>query len=124
MPLHFTRNELVATGDPAMNAYLQMARTMRVPQCTLEDAEDALTKAQERHRHQVGDRDSVEHLRRYVDSYARAKEDADDAWEREKVTYDTAREGDPHAYDLVCTEVEAMWNDFYLVRRTPRDARW
>lgn len=119
MPLDLTRPVLVATGDQAVNNYLRVAATMLVPQCDLEEAETSLVRAQERDRKYKGFHGTAEHRQRCELSYDKAAQTNTDAWRREQAADAAARQGDPDAYRLAVTEVEAMWTDYYARRATP-----
>ncbi|MEV6157915.1 hypothetical protein AB0L53_47010 [Nonomuraea sp. NPDC052129] len=117
------RDQLVATGDATLDAFLLLARGVRHPQRKLEDAESALDEAQRRDREHNGFHGTAEARQRAERSYGKAKQAITDARRAEDQAERTAQAAAlPRLFALANAEVEAMWNDFYG-RRDPQRYR-
>ncbi|WP_431928753.1 hypothetical protein [Nonomuraea jabiensis] len=114
------RDQLVATGDTAVDAYLLVARDMRHPQRMLEDAENHLVEAQESDAKHNGFCGTAEARQRAEKRFDKAKQALTIARRDEDQAARTAQEAaQPHLFDLAKAEVQAVWNDFYA----PRDSQ-
>lgn len=110
------RDQLVATGDATVDAYLALARDMRCPQRVLEDAERALDEAQRRDLRHDGFAGTAEARQRAEKRYDEAKRDLASGRRAEDRAAAAAEASAPHLIPLVAGEVEAIWTDFYAPR--------
>jgi len=110
------RDQLVATGDATMDAYLLLARGMRHPQRLIEDAEHALDEAQRRDQEHHGFHGTAEARQRAEKRYDEAKQALSSARRAEDRAAAAAKASAPHLIDLAAAEVEAMWTDYYAPR--------
>lgn len=114
------RDQLVATGDTTLDAYLVLARGMRHLQSILEQAERVLDEAQRRDNEHHGFHGTAEARQRAEKRYDEAKRALAVARRAEDKAARTAQESArPRLFDLAVGEVEAMWTDFY----SPRDVQ-
>ncbi|GAB2918026.1 hypothetical protein ACFMQL_20130 [Nonomuraea fastidiosa] len=113
------RDQLVATGDGTVDAYLAMARDMRHFQRVLEDAEQALVEAKQRELRHNGLRGTSAARLGAEEAYRDAKQMLDLACRDEDLAEAAALAAAPHLAQRVTAEVEALWSDFY----GPRDTR-
>ncbi|SDL75952.1 hypothetical protein SAMN05421874_128121 [Nonomuraea maritima] len=112
------RDQLVATGDQYLDAFLLLSRGMRYPQRQLEDAETSLREAQKRDHTRNGFHGTAERRQRAEKRYDEAKRELDIARRIEdQADRDIRQTARPQLLALVDAEIEALWGDFY----TPRD---
>ncbi|MEV6033651.1 hypothetical protein AB0L65_21020 [Nonomuraea sp. NPDC052116] len=114
------RDQLVATGDDTLDAYLLVARDMRHPQQMLESAERHLVETQRRDAKENGFHGTAEARQRAEKSYDKAKQALTIARrDEDQARRDAQAAARPRLFELAAAEVEAVWNDFY----GPRDPR-
>ncbi|TMR99586.1 hypothetical protein [Nonomuraea basaltis] len=111
------RDQLVATGNPTLDAYLVLARGMRHPQCLMQQAERALDRAQQRDRDRNGFGGTAKARQRAERSHDEVKRALDVARRAEDQAEDAAQAAAEGALFMrVADEVEALWDDFYAPR--------
>lgn len=108
------RDQLVATSDNTVDAYLLVARGMRHPQRTMEDAENHLVQAQESDAKHNGFHGTAEDRQRAEKRFDKAKQTLTIARHAEDQAARAAQlSALPRLFELAKTEVEALWSDFY-----------
>ncbi|MEV4083035.1 hypothetical protein AB0J43_22480 [Nonomuraea fuscirosea] len=109
-------DQLVATGNRIVDDYLEIARSMLVPQDVMERAEARLDEAQQADAEQNGFGGAAERRQRAERDYDEAKQKARSALRVEDRAEDAARAADPRLYDLAAVEVERTWDAFYALK--------
>ncbi|MGR6915346.1 hypothetical protein ACU635_13970 [[Actinomadura] parvosata] len=101
-------DQLVATGNATVDAYLSIARAMLVPQRTLEDAERRLERAQEEDHEKHGFSGTAEARQ----SYDEANRAMQHAWRSEKAAALASAAADSVMHELAAASINAMWRNF------------